>query len=461
MKYLSSRGGDSAGSFREVVLSGLAADGGLFVPEEYPRFSAEKISSFKNLPYHELAYEVISPYIGDDIPEADLRAILESVYNEKIFDNPQIAPLKKLNEQEYILELFHGPTLAFKDFALQLLGKFFSYFLEKEHKKINILGATSGDTGSAAIAGCVGCPNVNIFILHPHGKVSEVQQRQMTTIIADNVFNIAVRGTFDDCQNIVKELFGNIELKNKFGLTAVNSINWARIVAQIVYYFYAAAQLGAPEKKVSFSVPTGNFGDILAGYIAQRMGLPIEKLIIATNSNDILHRFMKSGIYRMQDVVHTLSPSMDIQISSNFERLLFEYHNRDSARVTTLLDDLKNNREFTVAPEVLGNIRELFTSARVNDEETLQTITQTFEKYGEMLDPHTAIGLRAGQGHPGDIPVVTLATAHPAKFPDAVHKATKKFPELPEHLHDLFERHEKYHILDNDPETIRGFLAEQ
>ncbi|PIR32752.1 MAG: threonine synthase, partial [Alphaproteobacteria bacterium CG11_big_fil_rev_8_21_14_0_20_44_7] len=309
MKYISTRGGHEVSSFREVVLAGLADDGGLFVPASYPKFSAEKIQSFANLSYSELAFEVISPFIDGDIPDEDLRKILSETYSEN-FRHPKIAPLLKIAEGEYLLELFHGPTLAFKDFALQLLGRLFDYFLRDSDKKISILGATSGDTGSAAIAGCAGREHVEIYILHPKGKVSEVQRRQMTTVLADNVHNIALDGNFDDCQNIVKEIFGDLEFKAQHNLSAVNSINWGRIVAQIVYYFYTAAQLGRLDKPTAFSVPTGNFGDILAGWIAHKMGLPIEKLVIATNKNDILHRFMQNGEYAKTKVEHSLSPSM-------------------------------------------------------------------------------------------------------------------------------------------------------
>lgn len=458
MQYISTRGGDSADNFKQVVLAGLASDGGLFVPVEYPKFTAKKIASFKNLPYHELAYEVISPFVGDSIPAKDLKKILAEVYSSKIFHSEQIAPLKKLYHGEYVLELFHGPTLAFKDFALQLLGRFFDYFLKNSTKKINILGATSGDTGSAAIAGCVGRKNVNIFILHPKGKVSEVQRRQMTSIIADNVFNIALEGNFDDCQNIVKEIFSDAKFKKKYNLSAVNSINWARIVAQIVYYFHAALQLGAPEKKVSFSVPTGNFGDILAGYIAHKMGLPVEKLVIATNSNDILHRFLTTGIYKKAPVIHTISPSMDIQISSNFERLLFDYHGRKPEVISKKIKELAENQEFSVKEPVLKKMRQLFASEHVNDTRTLEVMGAIFADKKELLDPHSAIGFMAGRDNMEEAPMVTLATAHPAKFPDAVKKATGQHPELPEFLKDLHGKKEVLSVLHNQASKVREFI---
>jgi threonine synthase len=459
MKYISTRGGDSAGGFREVIMKGLAADGGLFVPETYPVFSAAQIASFKSMSYAELAFEVISPYVGEDIPAADLRKILGEVYNSQVFRDAKIAPLTDLGFDQHVLELFHGPTLAFKDFALQLLGKFFNYFLAKTDHKINIIGATSGDTGSAAIAGCAGMSNVNVFILHPKGRVSDVQRKQMTTILADNVFNIALEGSFDDCQNIVKELFEDAPFKKSHTLSAVNSINWGRIVAQVVYYFYAALQLGAPERKVSFSVPTGNFGDILAGWIASKMGLPIEKLVIATNQNDILHRFMETGIYKKEATFHTISPSMDIQISSNFERLLFEYHGRDAKLIAGKIAELKSKGEFSVEPQVLNEIRKTFSSARVDDVETSRLIREINDENEYVLDPHSAIGVRAAQMHKGNAPMVALATAHPAKFPAAVQAACCVDPELPVHLADLFTREERMSELPNSAAAVKEFVV--
>jgi len=458
MEYISTRGGDTAPDFKTAVMAGLASDGGLFVPAEYPKFSAKKIAAFKNLSYHELAYEIISPYVGDSIPAADLKKMLAETYSPKIFHHPQIAPLKKLYEGEYILELFHGPTLAFKDFALQFLGRVFDYFLAQSGEKINILGATSGDTGSAAIAGCMGRKNINIFILHPKGRVSEVQRRQMTTVLADNVFNIAIEGNFDDCQNLVKEIFGDPAFKKKYNLSAVNSINWARIVAQIVYYFYAALQLGAPSQKISFSVPTGNFGDILAGYIAHKMGLPVEKLVIATNSNDILHRFLTTGTYKKQPVIHTLSPSMDIQISSNFERLLFDYHKRKGQIIKNKINDLNTEHEFSVETKVLAEIGKLFASDAVNDTSILEVIGAVYAQTGESIDPHTAVGFMAGRNNILQAPMVTLATAHPAKFPEAVKKATGLYPLLPTFLSHLHDSPERFTVLHNQAEKVREFI---
>ena len=459
MEYISTRGKDKANSFKDAVMAGLANDGGLFVPMEYPKFSAKQIASFKELEYDQLAFQIIAPYIGDSIPAKDLKKILAEVYTPKIFRNLQIAPLKQLYGNEYVLELFHGPTLAFKDFALQFLGRVFDYFLKDSKQKINILGATSGDTGSAAIAGCVGRKNINIFILHPHGKVSEVQRRQMTSIIADNVTNIAVEGNFDDCQNLVKEIFGDAGFKNKYALSAVNSINWARIVAQVVYYFYAALKLGEPEQEVSFSVPTGNFGDILAGYIAHKMGLPIKKLVIATNSNDILYRFIETGTYKKAPVVHTLSPSMDIQISSNFERLLFDYHNRNGVIIRQKIEELQKDGEFAVMTSTLDEIRKLFVSEHVDDTRILEVIGAVYADKKYQLDPHSAIGFMGGREHLENEPMVTLATAHPAKFPDAVERATGSRPQLPDFLSDLFKQKEDYQVAPNDAQKIREIIV--
>lgn len=456
MKYISTRGGDTAENFAEVVMKGLASDGGLFVPKTYPQFTPEKIASFKGMKYADLAFEVLKPFVDESISEVDLRKMLQETYAG--FRHADIAPVVKLNDDEYILELFHGPTLAFKDFALQLLGRLFDHFMQGKGHKLNIIGATSGDTGSAAIAGCEGRENINIFILHPEGRVSDVQRKQMTTVLADNVFNLAVRGSFDDCQNIVKEMFGDLELKEKFHLTAVNSINWGRIVAQIVYYFYAAAQF---EKPVSFSVPTGNFGDILAGWIAHKMGLPINKLIIATNENDILHRFIETGTYKKAGVHPTLSPSMDIEISSNFERLLFEYHNRDAELISAKIDELKTKGEFSVEPEILAEIKELFFSGNCSDKQTVETITSLNQEYNYLADPHTVTGVFAGRKYFDYAPIVTLATAHPAKFEQAVVKATGEKADLPEHYKNLFDLEERFEVLDASKAAVTEYLAQK
>jgi threonine synthase len=459
IKYISTRGKSPALSFEEVVLAGLAPDGGLYVPDSIPVFSAAEIAGLQNLSYAELAYIIISRFVDDSIDKDVLKHIVADSYKQ--FSHPAIAPLAQYDAHTFILELFHGPTLAFKDFALQFLGRLLAHILEKKKQKAIVIGATSGDTGSAAIAGCRGHDAMDIFILHPKGKVSDVQRRQMTTVLDKNVHNIAIEGTFDDCQAIVKALFADPSLRGK--LIAVNSINWARILAQVVYYFYAALELGAPAKSVSFSVPTGNFGDIYAGYIAKRMGLPIDQLIIATNRNNILTRCLKSGTYDMREVVHTLSPSMDIQVSSNFERLLFDLHDGDASKVSALMEELKNKKSFTLAPRILRKFQAEFASDSVGDEDTLDTILEAYGATGGLMDPHTAVGLAAGRHSRTrtDIPLVVLATAHAAKFPDAVKEATGQKPSLPEGLADLLARDEKFTILPNDINAVKSYIVRQ
>lgn len=458
INYISSRGQAPVLSFKEVVMAGLASDGGLYVPDSIPEFSPNELVAMAALPYTELALRVMQPFIGDAIPQKDLAAIISDSY--KSFRHKAIAPLKQLGHNEFLLELFHGPTLAFKDFALQFLGRILEYFLEKEHQQLTIIGATSGDTGSAAIEGCRGRKHMSIFILHPHGRVSDVQRRQMTTVSDDNVFNIAVEGSFDDCQDIVKSLFGDKNFREKYKLTAVNSINWARILAQVVYYFYAALALGAPAKRISFCVPTGNFGDIYAGYIAQRMGLPIEKLIIATNSNDILARCLETGVYGMGNVSPTISPSMDIQISSNFERLLFDLYNRDGDIIAKMMQDFRTSSKIILSEQALSKLRGKFFAGSVDDQATQETIASVYKETAELLDPHTAVGVTAGRKihNSKQTPLVTLATAHPAKFPDAVKTASAIHPTLPGHLSDLLVRDEKFTILPNNIDDIKSYI---
>jgi threonine synthase len=390
-------------------------------------------------------------------PEVLKRLIDESYAG---FRHAAVAPLKQLGGQTFVLELFHGPTLAFKDFALQFLGRLLDHILAARGQKAVVVGATSGDTGSAAIAGCQGRDNMEIFILHPTGRVSDVQRRQMTTIADANVHNVAVQGTFDDCQDIVKALFADEAFRQKHQLTAVNSINWARILAQVVYYFYAALALGAPARAVSFAVPTGNFGDIYAGYIAKRMGLPIDQLIIATNRNDILARCLATGTYGMQTVEPSLSPSMDIQISSNFERLLFDLHGSDGGAIADMMTRFRKERSLTLSPAAWNALKAMFSASAVSDEDTKKTIAQTYAATGELLDPHTAVGLAAGQRCRRDAatPLVVLATAHPAKFPDAVQEATGIHPALPPHLHTLLTLKERYDTLGNDAATIKTYI---
>lgn len=462
MKYISTRGGGQPKSFEEVILTGLAPDGGLYVPAQLPHFSRQEIASWSSLSYQELALKIISPFVDGAIPEHDLEKIIVKSYST--FRHDDIAPLVKTGDNEWILELFHGPTLAFKDFALQFLGNLLDYTLEKRQKKVVIMGATSGDTGSAAIEGCRRCKNIDIFILHPHERVSEVQRRQMTTIRANNIHNIAMHGNFDDCQNMVKASFSDQSfLPDGRQLVAVNSINWARIMAQIVYYFWASLKLGGPSQVVSFSVPTGNFGDIFAGYLAHKMGLPIEQLVIATNQNDILHRCISDNDHTTRPLEQSLAPSMDIMISSNFERLLFDLYDQDGAVITQLMSDSKAG-SMKLTDSALTRAQQLFSSYRCDDKGMVDLIRETYQDSDYLLDPHTAIGLAAAREcrKSLDTPMVTLATAHPAKFPDAVKAAGyPKDPELPDHLADLFERDEYFTTLGNDPVAIQNFIADK
>lgn len=460
MKYISTRGDATPLSFEEVVLTGLAPDGGLYVPESLPTFSQEEIASWAGLSYQDLAFKIIEPFVDGEIPADDLKKIIDNSYST--FRHSAIAPMVQTGHNEWILELFHGPTLAFKDFALQFLGNLLDYILKKRDQKVVVMGATSGDTGSAAIEGCRHCDNIDIFILHPHNRVSDVQRRQMTTVLEDNVHNIAMEGNFDDCQNMVKASFGDQSfLPEARQLVAVNSINWARIMAQIVYYFYAGLALGAPARPVAFSVPTGNFGDIFAGYLAKKMGLPIDQLVIGTNANDILHRCISDNDHSKKELIHSLSPSMDIMVSSNFERLLFDLYGREGSEIKQLMEDFKSG-SMSLSDKALSTARELFTSYRLGDEETIDVIRDVFEDTEYLLDPHTAIGVQAARKtrRRQDIPMVCLSTAHPAKFPEAVRKAGQsEDPALPHHMTDLFDREERLQILDNDIDVVQKFVA--
>ena len=461
MKYISTRGQAPALSFEEAILTGLASDGGLYVPETLPQFSKEEIASWAGLSYQELAFKIIEPFVAGDVPSEDLKGIIDRAYSS--FRHEAIAPMVQTAHNEWVLELFQGPTLAFKDFALQFLGQLLDYVLNKRQQKVVVMGATSGDTGSAAIEGCRRCEHIDIFILHPHQRVSEVQRRQMTTVLSDNVHNIALHGNFDDCQNMVKASFADQSfLPEGRQLVAVNSINWARIMAQIVYYFYAGLALGAPNKEVAFSVPTGNFGDIFAGYLASKMGLPVDQLIVATNSNDILHRCLANNDHSKKELQHTLSPSMDIMVSSNFERLLFDLYDRDGTAIQQLMDNFKSG-SMTLSDEAISKAAELFSSYRLDDEGMIETIAKVYDSTEYLLDPHTAIGLAAARNERRrqDIPMVCLATAHPAKFPEAVEKAIAGMhPALPHHMADLFEREERYDVLDNDIAKVQSFVTE-
>lgn len=459
MKYISTRGQSPALNFEQVMLTGLAPDGGLYIPETLPSFSREEIASWAGLEYNELAYKIMLPFVAGEIPDADLKAMIDETYAE--FRHTSVAPLVQLGKNDWVLELFHGPTLAFKDFALQMLGRLLDYVLERKQQKVVIMGATSGDTGSAAIEGCKRCKNIDIYILHPHQRVSDVQRKQMTTVLADNIHNIAVEGNFDDCQEMVKASFADQSfLPEGRQLVAVNSINWARIMAQIVYYFYAGIALGAPHRKVAFSVPTGNFGDIFAGYLAKQMGLPVDQLVIATNKNDILHRYMSNNKYEKHQLDHTLSPSMDIMISSNFERMMFDLVGRDGELMNQLMNDFKTG-PISLPDDAFAKARELFDSYAVDDELTIETIRDVFENTEYLLDPHSAIAVKAAREcqRNKDVPMVSLATAHPAKFPEAVKKAGQQDdPALPHHMLDLFEREERCTVLANDLAKVQEFM---
>lgn len=459
INYVSTRGKAPVLNFEQVLMAGLASDGGLYMPDSYPKFCADMIKNAAVKPYVDTAYAVMKPYIGDSIPESDLYDILNRTYAK--FRHHAVVPLSQIDASSWIMELYHGPTLAFKDVALCLLGNLFEYFLRKRSEKLTIIGATSGDTGSAAIEGLRGLKNVDVFIFYPYGRTSDVQRKQMTTVPDSNVRAIAVNGTFDDCQAIVKNLFGDTEFRKKVNLGAVNSINWARVMAQIVYYVTSASYLGTPNRGVSFSVPTGNFGDILAGYVASRSGLPIHKLCIATNQNNILSRCYETGSYKKDSVFQTQSPSMDIQISSNFERLLFDLYGRDAEQVVAIHNDLTLNGSFSLTPEALSKLRGIFVAGHATDDETFETIKNVYESTDRLIDPHTAVGVTVGRKLGLDkagVPLVNLACASPAKFPDFVEKATGVHPALPLHLKDLFEREERLFRLDNDIEQVKEFI---
>ncbi len=458
MRYISTRGRAPELAFDDVLLSGLARDGGLYVPAEWPRFSADDLKSMKSLSYNELAFRVIQPFVGGCIDDSALAAIIEKAY--ATFEGGEVAPLVSIGDDIHLMELFHGPTLAFKDVAMQMLGGLFDHVLKARGERVTIVGATSGDTGSAAIEACRDKDALDVFMLFPEGRVSEVQRRQMTTVLADNIHNVSVRGTFDDCQDLVKAMFNDTAFRDRHHLSAVNSINWARVMAQIVYYVHAALHLGAPEREVSFTVPTGNFGNVFAGYAAMKMGVPVKKFVVAANANDILARFFDSGEMRMDAVVPTLSPSMDIQISSNFERLLFDMMGRDGAKVESTLTTFRKDGSFRVDQGMLSAVREKFDAARYDDKQTTETIRALYQENGMLIDPHTAVGLaaaRAKNGHDGT-PMVVLSTAHPAKFPDAVEAATGVRPQLPARMTDLYEREERCQTIDNSLDIIERLV---
>lgn len=462
MLHVSTRGEAPALGFADALLAGLARDGGLYVPQAWPTLTRDTVRGFSGRRYADVAKAVLGPLTAGDIPTDAFGTMVEEAYAS--FRHPAVCPLTQLHDNLFVLELFHGPTLAFKDVAMQLLGRLMDHVLKARGTRATIVGATSGDTGSAAVDAFKGLDQVDIFILYPHGRVSDVQRRQMTGIDAPNVHALAIEGTFDDCQSIVKGLFNHAHFRDELQLSGVNSINWARVAAQAVYYFTAAVALGSPHRPVSFAVPTGNFGDILAGWVAKRMGLPIERLMIGTNANDILARALGSGSYEIRGVQATASPSMDIQISSNFERLLFEAYGRDGAAVRRLMAGLQQSRSFLIDAEPLARIRAEFGAMAVAEPAVADEMRETFRATGYVLDPHTAIGTRTARALLRDrpeVPVVALATAHPAKFPDAVERATGVRPALPPHLADLMHRPERFTVLPNEQVAVERFIRDR
>ncbi len=457
MRYISTRGAAPVLDFEAVTLAGLASDGGLYVPETWPRFGKTAIAAMAGLSYVETAVRVCAPFVGPAMAEAELRDLLTRAYAG--FEHAAVTPLVQLDQRHWLLELFHGPTLAFKDVAMQALGLFFEAFLARSGKHVTIVGATSGDTGSAAINALAGRDGVEVFMLHPKGRVSDVQRRQMTTVLAPNIHNIAIEGNFDDAQALVKAMFNDRDFATRFSLSAVNSINWARIMLQVVYYFYTAVRLGAPETRVSFSVPTGNFGDVFAGYVARQMGLPIDRLIVATNENDILHRALTLGDYSAGTVKPTASPSMDIQVSSNFERLIFDLAGRDGGATVAMMRGFESTKTLSISAGQRAGAALAFDSARIDTDTMAQTLRWAQDKCGEIIDPHTAIGLAAARASGAPAPVVTLATAHPAKFPDAVERACGLRPSLPVRVQGLFDREERYVTLPGELGAIEAYIA--
>lgn len=458
MKYISTRGAAPALGFEDVLLTGLARDGGLYLPEQWPTIGREEIAALAGKPYEDVAVRIMKPYVAGEIPDAELTAIVADAYAS--FRHRLVAPLVQVGPSDWILELFHGPTLAFKDVAMQVLSRLMDRALTKRKRTATIVGATSGDTGGAAIEAFRGREAIDLFMLFPEGRVSDVQRRQMTTPVEANVHAIAVQGTFDDCQNIVKALFNDLAFRDQLGLAGVNSINWARLMAQIVYYFTSAVALGAPGRTISFCVPTGNFGDILAGYAAKRMGLPIDRLVIATNVNDILTRTLETGHYESRDVAASFSPSMDIQISSNFERLLFELTGRNAERVNALMRDLSAKGSFALTQGEHGQLKDGFDAERTDEEMTLATIRALEKATGYLADPHTAVAYSAAGrvSRRPEVPMVTLSTAHPAKFPDAIHRAVGHMPAEPESVARQRTLPERFTVLPNDAGVVARYV---
>jgi threonine synthase len=459
MRYISTRGEAVPLDFVEVMLAGLVRDGGLYVPEQWPALAPEAIARFAGRPYAEVAVEVIRPFIGDGIAEADLSRMAQEAYGS--FRHPAVAPLVQLGSSLFVLELFHGPTLAFKDLAMQLLARLMDHVLQARGERTTIVVATSGDTGGAAVEAFRGRAQVDIVVLFPQGRISEVQRRMMTTATDANVHAVAIEGTFDDCQALVKAMFNHHAFRDRVRLSGVNSINWARIVAQAVYYFTAAVALGAPHRRIAFTVPTGNFGDVYAGFVAQRMGLPVDRLVVATNVNDILARTFATGDYALREVIATASPSMDIQVSSNFERLLFEAYDRDAKAIRALMGSLTQSRRFTVSAHALAAMRALFSADRADEQESAATMRAWLREAGYCADPHTAVALAVAEKEARDpsVPMVVLSTAHPAKFPDAVKAICGITPKLPEWLADLPTRPERVTVLPAEQAAVERFVA--
>ena len=459
MKFISTRGAAPALDFGDVLLTGLANDGGLYLPESWP----QSVAAARTDTYVNTAVDVMWPFVDGVIARDDFEAIVSDTY--ATFETDNVVELVEIDPNIWLLELFHGPTLAFKDIALQLVGRLFDYELGRRNERITIVGATSGDTGSAAIEACRDRDAIDIFILHPHGRVSDVQRRQMTTVDSPNVHNVAVEGTFDDCQDLVKAMFADATFRDEVRLGAVNSINWARVMAQIVYYVVASSRVASVSTPVSFTVPTGNFGNVFAGWAARSMGLPIDRFCVASNSNDILARLFNTGKMEILEVVPTLSPSMDIQISSNLERLLFETHGRDGQRIAEAMAEFRDSGSLTLDDPHRALLAELWSAVRVDDDApggVLETIAQVYETHGMLLDPHSAVGLSAARSVSSTgPPMVCLATAHPAKFPDAVEKGSGQRPELPSRVGDLFNREERFDVLPNDLATVQAHVRER
>ena len=458
MEYISTRNSSKTFNFKEVFIKGLADDGGLFIPKSLNKFSEAKIDSFKKLSYQDLAKNIIFSFIGDFMSENDLSRIIDKSYS--VFREKNVVKLIKVGDRS-VLELFHGPTLAFKDVAMQLLGNFYEYYLNNENEKINIVVATSGDTGAAAIDAIKGKKNVNIFVLHPHNRVSSVQRKLMTTGKEQNVINIAINGNFDDCQNLVKSMFADKIFSNKIRMSGVNSINWARIIAQSVYYFYSYFLVEDKDRPLNFSVPTGNFGDVYAGYLAKKMGLPINKLVVATNQNDILHRAISKGSYEVEKVTETISPSMDIQIASNFERLIYDLNDCDDAKTINAMKDIREKGKYIIDQERLNKINTDFLSSKMSEEEVLETIKKVHEKFDIVLDPHSAIGYGAFDKVNLSGNNIVLATAHPCKFPDAIKNAINLKAELPKELMYIMSEKENYDIIDNNIDKVKQHIKER